>query len=56
MEKWRRLLLTGIILGIGVQVIDFLVVSIPYIIFIPLEIVAIVLIFAGFIIRKKTKF
>ena len=45
----------GIGLGIGVQIIDFFVISIPYVIFIPLEIVAIILIFVGFIIRKKQK-
>lgn len=55
MEKWRCILMIGIVLGIGVQIIDFFVISIPYVIFIPLEIVAIILIFAGFIIRKKKK-
>uniref|UniRef100_UPI00405782CB hypothetical protein n=1 Tax=Acetatifactor sp. TaxID=1872090 RepID=UPI00405782CB len=55
MEKWRCISLIGIILGIGMQIIDFFVISIPYVIFIPLEIVAIILIYAGFIIRKKQK-
>ena len=55
MEKWRCISLIGIILGIGIQIIDFFVISIPYVIFIPLEFVAIILIFAGFIIRKKQK-
>ncbi len=55
MEHWRRISLLGIILGIAVMVMDFLVAGIPYIIIIPLEIVSIVLIFAGFIIRKNEK-
>lgn len=55
MKMWRRILMTGIILGFVVQVIDFFVITIPYIIIIPLEIVAIVLIFTGFIMRKREK-
>lgn len=55
MEKWRCISLIGIMLGIVVQIIDFFVISIPYAIIIPLDIVAIILIFAGFIIRKSEK-
>ncbi len=55
MEKWRCISLIGIILGIAVQIIDFFVISIPYAIIILLDIVAIILIFTGFIIRKKHK-
>lgn len=56
MEKWRCILWIGTILGIGVQILDFLVKGIlPYVIIIPIEIVAIVLIFSGFIVRKIEK-
>ncbi len=55
MEKWRCISGIGIVLGIVVTVIDFLVESVPYAIIIPLEIVAIILIFAGLIIRKSEK-
>ena len=55
MEKWRIISLIGIILGIGMQVLDYFVRGIPYAIMIPAEIVAIILIFAGLIIRKREK-
>ena len=55
MEKWRGILWMGIILGAGIRVVDVLVANIPYVIIIPLQIVAIILIFTGFIIRKKEK-
>ena len=55
MEKWRYILLIGIVLGIAVEIMDFLIGSIPYAIIIPLQVVAIVLIFSGFIIRKREK-
>lgn len=55
MEKWRLISLIGIILGLGLQVIDYFVISIPYMVIIPLDIVAIVLIFTGLVIRKKEK-
>ena len=43
------------ILGIALDVIDYFVAEIPYMIFIPLQIVAIVMIFGGFIGRKREK-
>ena len=59
MKKWRVVLLVGIILGIilGIvlDVINYFVTEIPYMIFIPLQIVAIVMIFGGFIGRKREK-
>lgn len=53
MEKWRYILLAGIILGMVIITIDFLVVSVPYIVIIPMELISLVLIFAGFIMRKN---
>lgn len=53
MEKWRCILWIGIVLGMVVTGIDFFIENIPYVIIIPLEVVAIILIFAGFIIRKR---
>lgn len=55
MEKWRLISLIGIILGIGLQVIDYFIITIPYVVIIPLDIVAIVFIFTGLVIRKKEK-
>ena len=55
MEKWRYISGTGIVLGTVVTVLDFWVERIPHAIIIPLEIVSIVLIFAGLIIRKSKK-
>lgn len=55
MEKWRVISGIGIILGIVVIAIDFGIENIPYVITIPLEVVAIALIFAGLIIRKCGK-
>ena len=55
MEKWRLIPLIGIIWGLSLQVVDYFVISIPYVVIIPLDIVAIVLIFAGLVIRKKGK-
>lgn len=55
MEKWRLIFLIGIILGIGLQVIDYFIITIPYVVIIPLDIVAIVFIFTGLVIRKKEK-
>ena len=55
MEKWRCIGWTGIILGIGVQILDYFVENIPFGIMIPIEIVAIVMIFTGLIIRKREK-
>lgn len=56
MEKWRRILLVGIILGVGLEIVDYFLKNIPYIIYIPLQIVAIILIFTGLIIRKNAKY
>ena len=55
MQKWRRISLTGIILGIVAIGIDFLMKGLPYAIIIPLEIISIILIFTGLIIRKVEK-
>ncbi len=53
MEKWRYILWVGIILGMVTTTIDFLVVSAPYMVMIPLELISLILIFAGFIMRKN---
>ncbi|MBE5877344.1 MAG: hypothetical protein E7290_10715 [Lachnospiraceae bacterium] len=53
MEKWRLVLGGGIILGVVLNVMDYFITEIPYVIFIPLQIVAIVLLFGGFIWRKR---
>lgn len=55
MEKWRCISGSGIILGIVIHIVDIFIIKMPYVIFIPIEIVAIVLIFAGLIIRKKER-
>lgn len=55
MAKWRCIGWAGIILGIVISAIDFWVKSVPYAVTIPIEILAIVLIFAGFILRKSMK-
>lgn len=55
MLKWRYISGIGIILGMVVTVIDFLVEGISYVITIPLVIVSIILIYAGLIIRKREK-
>lgn len=55
MAKWRCISVIGIILGMVVTVIDFLIEGIPYVITIPLIIVSIILIYAGLIIRKREK-
>ena len=47
--------LAGALLGSGASLIDYFVVSVPYGIMIPLLLVSIILIFTGFIIRKKQK-
>lgn len=52
MKKWRLMSLVGILLGIVLEVIDYFVAEIPYMIIIPLQIVAIVMIFGGFIWRN----
>lgn len=55
MEKWRYILGLGCVLGIVLTVIDYLIITIPYVIIIPLQIVSIILIFTGLIIRKNMK-
>ena len=55
MEKWRYILGLGCVLGIVLTVIDYFIITIPYVIIIPLQIVSIILIFTGLIIRKNTK-
>ena len=55
MERWRWILLIGIILGNVAWIVDSFVISIPYVIMIPLLVVAIMLIFTGFIIRRSKR-
>lgn len=55
MEKWRCILGIGCVLGIVLTVVDYFIISIPYVIIIPLQVVAIILIFTGLIIRKRSK-
>ena len=55
MENWRKISLTGILLGYGALLIDYFVISVPYVIMIPLLLVTIILIFAGLIKRRKQK-
>lgn len=55
MEKWRKISLTGILLGNGALLIDYFVTSIPYVVMIPILFIAIILIFTGLVMRKKHK-
>ena len=55
MENWRKISLTGILLGYGALLIDYFVISVPYVIMIPLLLVTIILIFAGLIKRRRQK-
>ena len=55
MEQWRKISLIGIILGNGALLVDYFVISIPYIIMIPLLVISVILIFAGLFMRKKQK-
>ena len=55
MEQWRRISLIGILLGNIALLVDYFLISIPYVIMIPILIVAIILIFTGLIMRKKQK-
>ena len=55
MEQWRKISLIGILISNSALLVDYFVISIPYIIMIPLLIVSIILIFTGLIIRKKAK-
>lgn len=51
MEKWRLISLTGIILGI-IQHLDYIVEGLSNIV---ISLLAIILIFAGLIIRRREK-
>ena len=55
MEQWRRISLIGILLGNIALLVDYFLISIPYVIMIPILIVAIILIFTGLFMRKKQK-
>ena len=55
MEKWRKILLAGILLGNGALLIDYFVTSVPHVVMIPILLVAIILIFSGLVMRKKHK-
>lgn len=55
MEQWRRISLIGILLGNIALLVDYFLLSIPYVIMIPILIVAIILIFTGLVMRKKQK-
>ena len=55
MEQWRRISLIGILLGNIALLVDYFLISIPYVIMIPILIVAIILIFTGLVMRKKQK-
>ena len=55
MEKSRSVFWTGAILGNAVAAVDAWITSIPYEIIIPIEFTSIVLIFAGFIMRKNER-
>ena len=55
MEPWRKCSLIGILFGNGALLIDYFVISISYMVMIPLLIVSIILIFTGLMIRKKQK-
>ncbi len=55
MEKWRLIMLCGMVLGVAVLIVDALVENAPYMIILPLQLVAIVLLFGGLIIRKRER-
>lgn len=55
MEKWRLIMLCGMILGIVVLIVDALVENAPFMVIIPLQLVAIILLFGGLIIRKRDR-
>lgn len=55
MEKWRLIMLCGMVLGVIVLIIDALVANAPYVIIIPLQVVAILLLFGGLIMRRRDK-
>ena len=55
MEKWRLIMLGGMALGVVVLIVDALVANAPYVIIIPLQVVAIALLFGGLIMRGRDK-
>lgn len=55
MEQWRRISLIGILLGNIALLVDYFIISVPYVVMIPILFVAIILIFAGLVMRKKQK-
>lgn len=55
MEKWRRIGWTGAVLGIVATCVDRWAGPIPYEIIIPVEIISLILILSGLIIRKREK-
>lgn len=54
-EKWRTISLAGILLGNGALLMDRFVIRFPNVIIIPILLIAIILIFAGIMMRKKQK-
>lgn len=55
MEQWRKISLIGVLLGNIALLIDYFIISVPYVIMIPILIIAIILIFTGLFMRKKQK-
>lgn len=55
MAQWRRISLTGILLGNGALLIDDFIIAIPHIIMIPILSAAVLFVFRGFILRKRQK-
>ena len=55
MEQWRRISLIGILLGNIALLVDYFIISVSYVVMIPILFVAIILIFAGLVMRKKQK-
>ena len=55
MEQWRKISLIGILSGNVALLVDYFIISVPYVIMIPVLLVAIVLIFTGLVMRKRQK-
>ncbi len=53
MEQWRRISLIGILFGNIALLVDYFIISISYVIMIPILVTAIILIFTGLVMRKK---
>ena len=53
LERWRRTSLLGVLLGNIALLVDYFIISVPYIIMLPILFVSIILIFAGLVARKK---